>query len=95
MPTPLVHHTTRHFRDCLRDLPEDIQRVARSQYQLLKQNPRHPSLRFERKSPSDYYGVRVNSDYRALAVKSPADGSYIWAWIGTHADYDRMLKRKR
>jgi hypothetical protein len=31
----------------------------------------------------------VGVQYRALAVEAP-DG-FVWFWIGTHADYDRLL----
>lgn len=36
------------------------------------------------------YSVRVGIGYRALGVK---DGDTItWFWIGSHADYDQILK---
>jgi hypothetical protein len=34
--------------------------------------------------------VRVGLRYRALAVE--ADGSFVWFWIGSHADYDALIK---
>jgi hypothetical protein len=27
--------------------------------------------------------------YRALAIE--ADDTYLWFWIGSHADYDRLI----
>jgi hypothetical protein len=36
------------------------------------------------------YSARVGLGYRALAV---LDGDLaVWFWIGTHADYDRLLR---
>jgi hypothetical protein len=35
--------------------------------------------------------VRVGVRYRALAVE--IDGGLLWFWIGSHADYDRLLTR--
>jgi hypothetical protein len=36
--------------------------------------------------------VRVTQDYRALALFE--DDTYHWIWIGTHSEYDRILKGK-
>lgn len=35
------------------------------------------------------WSVRVGAHYRALGYEDP-DG-IVWFWIGTHADYDRIL----
>jgi hypothetical protein len=34
--------------------------------------------------------VRVGLRYRALAVE--ADDGLLWFWIGSHADYDKLLR---
>ncbi len=68
-------------------LPEEIQGQADKQYTLFSANPLHPSLHFKRVGP--FWSVRVSYSYRALAVR---DGDVLtWFWIGTHADYDRLL----
>jgi hypothetical protein len=54
----------------------------------LKQNPQHPSLRFKR--VGRYWSARVGARYRALAVE--VDSNFLWFWIGTHADYDAMIR---
>jgi len=36
-----------------------------------------------------YWSVRVGRGYRALGV-DVADG-ILWGWIGTHAEYDKLL----
>lgn len=41
------------------------------------------------KKVGDLWSVRVTLDYRALAVE--AHDSYVWFWIGTHEDYDKIL----
>ncbi|AIE74992.1 MULTISPECIES: hypothetical protein [unclassified Synechocystis] len=68
-------------------MPEEIQRRADKAYQLLIQNPRHPSLHF--KKVGELWSVRVTLDYRALSVET--DDGYVWFWIGTHEDYDELL----
>lgn len=36
------------------------------------------------------YSVRITDDYRALGVRE--DDDVIWLWVGSHADYDHLLK---
>jgi hypothetical protein len=36
------------------------------------------------------YSVRISRDYRALGVQAAAD-EIVWFWIGSHADYERIL----
>ena len=69
-----------------------MQDQARLAYRLFRDNPEHPSLRFKPVHPSrPIYSARVGLGYRALAVR---DGeAVIWFWIGSHADYDHVLKR--
>jgi hypothetical protein len=68
-------------------LPEEVRKVADEAYEHLKQDPRYPSLRF--KKVGRYRSARVGSGYRALAVEG-TDG-LVWFWIGTHAEYDKLL----
>lgn len=75
---------------CFRALPPRIQRLARKNYKIWKDNPSHPGLQFKPvgKRPA-VYAVRVGVGWRALGVK--IDESIVWFWIGSHADYDRIL----
>jgi hypothetical protein len=68
-------------------LPPPIQRLADAQFALLKSDTRHPSLHFKKVGP--VWSARVGLRYRALAVE--ADGGFVWFWIGSHADYDRLI----
>jgi hypothetical protein len=68
-------------------LPKDVQRLANKNYQLLKSNPAHPSLHFK---PTGRFWS-IGSHYRALAVSSDPD--LVWFWIGTHAEYDAIIKK--
>jgi hypothetical protein len=70
-------------------LPSHVQNVADQAYARLKEDPRHPSLHF--KQVGRFWSVRIGLQYRALAVEVP-DG-LVWFWIGTHADYDRLLRK--
>jgi len=81
------HHTTSDFWAAYRALPEEVRRLADANYALLRANSRHPSLRLKR--IGKLWSVRVGSEYRALAVDG--DDGPIWFWIGTHAEYDRII----
>ncbi len=83
----------RHFRDPgfkpLYDaLPQQVRDLADKNFALLKQNPKHPSLHFKRVRNS-LWSVRVGRGYRALAIEGK-DG-FQWFWIGSHAQYDRLI----
>jgi len=54
---------------------------------MLKADPTHPSLQF--KKVGRFWAARVGLHYRAVAVEA-SDG-LIWFWIGTHAEYDRLV----
>jgi hypothetical protein len=84
----MIHHTTADFWACYQELPEHIQRVADDNYELLKADPRHPSLHFKR--IGRLWSVRVGIGYRALAVDGKTGP--IWFWIGSHAEYDRIIQ---
>ncbi len=72
-------------------LPRDIQKRAAKAYQLWKKNPAHPGLHFKRVDEEEsIYSARVTDDFRVLGA---LDGdTVIWFWIGTHDEYERMLK---
>jgi hypothetical protein len=87
----LNSHITKEFRGCFRELPEQIKRSSARAYRVWCDNPNHPGLRFKRvggKLP--VYSVRIGIGWRALGVKKNND--IIWFWIGSHADYEELLK---
>jgi hypothetical protein len=82
--------TTRQFRRLLDGLPLEIQRDAKRAFRLFQNNPAHPSLQFKKLEGEDNtYSARISLGYRALAVLN--DDVVIWFWIGSHADYDRLV----
>lgn len=84
--------TTPGFWDLLSVLPSHVRRQARDAYQLFQQNPAHPGLRFKKIYPDPpIYSARVGIGYRAAGVLK--DGTIVWFWIGSHADYDKLLEQ--
>jgi mRNA-degrading endonuclease RelE of RelBE toxin-antitoxin system len=88
----LTHHAGSDFWRCYRKLPSEIRDLADRSYALLKANPSHPSLQFKPIGP--YWAVRVGGHYRVLAVRDDETNRLVWFWIGTHAQYDRMIARR-
>jgi hypothetical protein len=85
-----MHRTTARFWRCFEGIPEAGQRVARQNFQLLKENPAHPSLHF--KKVGKLWSVRVGANHRALAVED--GGDFVWVWIGPHDEYRRLIKQQ-
>ena len=84
-----MHRTTERFWECYSKLPHDIQELADKNFRLLQDDPRHPSLQF--KSVGSFWSARVGLAHRALAVED--EDGFVWVWIGTHHEYDRMIRR--
>ncbi len=82
------HKVTRTFWRLFQNLPPQVQAQAKERFTLLKENPRHPSLHF--KKVGKFWSVRINDNYRALAVKR--GDIFIWVWIGTHDEYSKIVK---
>jgi len=55
----------------------------------LRETPTYPSLQFKSVAGGKYRSVRVGLYYRALGM--PVSDGILWFWIGSHADYDRLL----
>jgi hypothetical protein len=83
---------TRRFIQRLAWLPAHVQQQAREAYRLFVINHQHPGLRFKRIcADPPTYSARVGSGYRA--VGGLQGDTVVWYWIGTHAEYDQLLKQ--
>src|SRR5262249_32446315 len=82
------HRTFSRFWAHYYALPENVQRLAREQFDLLQQSPLHPSLRLKTAGP--FWSVRVSLRYRALGIRH--GDVFHWFWIGLHDEYERLLK---
>lgn len=84
--------TSKDFRKALRQLSPQAREQARRAYQLFRDNPHHPSLRFKPvHAQLPVYSVRVGRSYRAIGVVE--DDVIVWIWIGTHNEYDKYLSQ--
>jgi len=86
----LKHFAAPSFWESYERLPANIRELADQCYGTIKSNPRHPSLHF--KKIGKYRSVRVGLNYRAIAAEIPE--GLLWFWIGTHDEYQRMIKEQ-
>jgi hypothetical protein len=83
------HRTLPDFWKHYNALPDHVRALADEQFARLKADSRHPSLHLKR--IGQLWSVRVGLHYRALGLDKP--GAVIWFWIGTRAEYDRLIER--
>lgn len=83
----MKHLAAPDFWRLLDELPDEVQNLARENFEVLKSNPRHPSLHLKR--VNGRWSVRIGRSYRALGID--VDGGILWVWIGPHAAYDRLV----
>ncbi|HVW55560.1 MAG TPA: hypothetical protein VHC00_07760 [Rhizobiaceae bacterium] len=82
------HHANAAFWSLYDRLELEVRQLADKNFVLLKSDPQHPSLRFKR--VGRFWSARVGLHHRALCVRRDSD--CVWFWIGSHADYDKLLK---
>jgi hypothetical protein len=84
----VISRANEQFWECFNALPEDIQRTAKEKHQLWERDCFHPSLHFKLLK-DNVWSVRINQNYRALGRRKGE--LIVWFWIGTHADYDKLI----
>ena len=77
----MKHLASSRFWAHYQALPADVRQIADKNFNLLKSDPRHPSLHFKR--------IGVGDHYRALGTE--VDNGIYWIWIGTHSEYDKIV----
>ncbi|MEQ1777424.1 MAG: hypothetical protein ABL863_02645 [Nitrosomonas sp.] len=87
----MIHFASPSFWEVYEALPPSVKRVADRNFEMFKINPKHPSL--HSKNSNSYWSVRAGIDYRALAVD--VENGLPWFWIGSHAEYDKLIKPYR
>ena len=86
--------TTHRFWKCYSTLPAEVKKQAKDAYELFSNNPYYPSLHFKRiHSTRPIFSVRINIDFRAIGILE--DDEITWFWIGSHHQYELLIKRLR
>jgi len=87
-PRPFeTHHAAPAFGEAFGSLDPAIQKAARAAFDLMKSDPRHPSVRL--KKTGRYWSARAGRNHRAVAVE--AEDGLLWIRIGRHDPYERKL----
>ena len=83
------HIRSQEFVALENKLPVVIRSIVAKQFQHLRTNQSHPSLRF--KKVSDRWSLRITHNYRALEYRH--NNLITWYWVGTHAEYERQITK--
>ncbi len=87
----MKYWTTPKYWESYNLLGIKVQNLANKNFELLKENPRHPSLCL--KSIKKYWSVRIGSHIRALGINTPNNDGIIWFWIGSHEKYNKLINK--
>jgi len=63
-----MHRTSDRFWKCFEKLPPPVQNIAKQNFELLKNNSRHPSLHF--KKVGKLWSVRATLNHRDLPLRT-------------------------
>jgi hypothetical protein len=86
----VTSRTTADFWACFNSLPLDVQQLARAKYRLWRVDAFNSALHFK-PLVRNVWSVRINQSYRALGKRQ--GNLIVRFWIGTHSEYDQLLKR--
>jgi hypothetical protein len=90
----MISRTTTAFWKCYKGLSLEIRKEAKKTYKTFRKDPYHPSLHFKQvHSTRPIFSLRITKAYRAVGIQQ--DKQIIWFWIGSHGDYDNLLKQLR
>ena len=86
----VTSRTTKRFRKQLGTLPPHVLKQAREAYLTWVRDPWQASLQFKQIHGSrPIFSVRIGLDWRAVCIRS--GDIALWYFIGSHADYDRLI----
>ena len=87
----MTSRCTKAFWKQYKKLQPADRKQAQKAYQLWANNTAHPGLYFKplEGQTEDVWSARVGT-LRAVCVKS--DDTFIWFWVGTHAEFDKEFQ---
>jgi len=87
----IISQTLPAFWESYRELPYTARKAAQKAFEIWKENPFHPSLRFKCvESKTHVWSLRITLGYRALCVFEGDTATCFWAV--DHAAYERLIK---
>lgn len=89
----MISHINSKWKRLYKKLPTEIRQIAKNKYKQFKDNPFHASLHFKRiHSNKAIFSARITSNHRTIGILND-DNAIIWFWIGSHDEYERILKQ--
>lgn len=83
---------TKAYAKRFKRLPAHVQKRALKALRMLDEDERHPSLHFKEVAPKQAgWSMRVSQDYRMVGYREGEEVT--WFWIGSHNDYDLLLRQ--
>ena len=87
----MISEITDSFRQGYGKLPDEVRQRVRKAYRQWVANPQHPSLHYKKiHATLPIWSVRVGLNYRVVGIVH--DEKMLWYFVGTHAEYDRLIK---
>ncbi len=86
----MISKTHPGYWKCFNALPLGVQNQAKERFNVWKQDAFNSSLQFKHLF-DNVWSVRINQQYRGMGLRH--GNMIVWFWIGTHAEYDQLLKR--
>lgn len=84
----MTSRTTKRFRKLLAALPPHVQKQAGEAYGTWMRDPWHPSLQFKQiHAVRPIFSARIGLE--GVCVRS--EDSALWYFVGSHADYERLI----
>ena len=78
----MISHTTDKFRKAFLNLPGRFKSLS----------PGNPLLHFKQVHQiKPVYSIRIGLGWRAVGIKS--ENHLIWFWVGSHSNYDKLVKQ--
>lgn len=84
----MPNHASSRFWSSYEALPERVRKLADEAFAVFESDPQHPSLQF--KKVGQFWSARIDRNHRALAVE--VHDGLLWIWIGTHENYERLIR---
>ncbi len=83
----MKHFASPSFWSAYEALPSAVRVLADKNFEFLKADPKHPALHINHVGL--YWSTRFGLHYGAFDVE--AEDGLVWFWIGSHADYDKLV----
>lgn len=85
----------RKFLKLQKSLSREQIKQAKVAWKLFEKNPHYPSLKNRliestKKSKNKFYEVTISDNLKACYMIGDA-GEYVWTWIGTHQNFDKLF----